>query len=356
MSCDSNSKQSRLAAVKCGIFRVASATAYTGTAVQAGVARALQKGDDLTYRLDRRASSVTYTAVSAINEGERLGVGEWGKWALGAVVPEAGAALKLANKGIKLASAPTAMAGSVAGDLSRKELKSSVVQTTRFLGFFKKKTDARAWTSHLTPALNWLDLPTPGAYRNVTASSGVVIKVKGKTWHNGTTTIKTPDGKRTITHLQSLTLPQQHYYFNRPLGDRELAGIVAGKNRPAAMKGYVGQISPLEGLAGPWRKTKRRLFKARIFTPPPGADKTGDDASPPPPRLNLGVVSRLPRPRELQQIYKQGVNYARAAEAIISRELPEAEPLVREGKHAVRDVADRARSARDRLRRRNKNA
>lgn len=116
------------------------------------------------------------------------------------------------------------------------------------------------WTSSLSGALNRLD--HLGRRRDVRASDGVVFELHGQTWHRGTTVVDTPGGQRTLTHLQSLTLPPSHYYFERALSNRQ-AVLIAGRGlEPHQVDGYLGQVSALESLVPVWSKLKHRMIKA----------------------------------------------------------------------------------------------
>ena len=68
-------------------------------------------------------------------------------------------------------------------------------------------------------------------------------------------------------HLQSMSLPQQHYYFSRCLSDNEAVGIVTGQKGfdPKYMEGYVGQISEVESLAPTWARTKKSLIRGQLL-------------------------------------------------------------------------------------------
>ena len=87
---------------------------------------------------------------------------------------------------------------------------------------------------------------------------------KLETWHRGTTVVKMPDGKRTITHLQSLAYPQTHYYFDRPISDETSVGIAANKIKPETVAGYVGRISELEGISPNWMMAKQSMIKSYL--------------------------------------------------------------------------------------------
>ena len=96
----------------------------------------------------------------------------------------------------------------------------------RHKSFFGGRATVRVWSSRLTPALNTLDIR--GLPVSVQASGGQMVESRGKTWHLGTTIVNTSQGRRTITHLQSMSLPGTHYYFDRTLHDKEAVGIITG--------------------------------------------------------------------------------------------------------------------------------
>jgi hypothetical protein len=101
-----------------------------------------------------------------------------------------------------------------------------------------------------------------------------MFESEGQTWHRGTTTVQTSlaqngdaGGQRTITHLQKLSLPGTHYYFDRPLSEQEVAGIVTGQKGFEArhLPGFAGQISELEALQPAWAGLKKGLIQAHLF-------------------------------------------------------------------------------------------
>lgn len=137
--------------------------------------------------------------------------------------------------------------------------------------FFPRSANlpVKVWSSHLTPLLNRLDAgPWP-----VQVSAGRMFELAGVTWHRGTVLVKTPQGERTLTHLQRLSLPACHYYFKRRLSDNETVGLIAGQKgfEPKSMAGYVGQISEVESLAPSWAAAKGQLIRAALlWDEPPG--------------------------------------------------------------------------------------
>ena len=92
-----------------------------------------------------------------------------------------------------------------------------------------------------------------------------MFRIGAKMWHRGTLVVKTGQGERTITHLQSLSLPNSHYYFNRPLADEQAVGLAAGQIDPATIPGYVGRVSPVEALCPIWNDTKHALIKTQLY-------------------------------------------------------------------------------------------
>lgn len=124
-------------------------------------------------------------------------------------------------------------------------------------------------SAKMTGFLNKLDLI--GSHRlgkNVVSSEGDIVRAaKGGAWHRGTSIIETPGGQRTITHLQSLKLPAQHYYFDRKLSDGEVAGLVSGQAKANRLPGYVGEVHAMENLVPSWGATKKAMITTRLYHP-----------------------------------------------------------------------------------------
>ncbi len=120
----------------------------------------------------------------------------------------------------------------------------------------------RLWQSRLTPLLNRADAGISRLQR----SDGVMVESQGQTWHRGTTVVKTTQGERTMTHLQSMTAPSTHYYFNRRLSDNETVGIITGQKgfEPKSLEGYAGQVGEVESLFPAWAQAKQGLIQAHL--------------------------------------------------------------------------------------------
>ncbi len=201
--------------------------------------------------------------------------------------------------------------GAVATGLARLSRPPGSAIEQRFFFANTSQVPARLWPSRLSPLLNRLDY---GPARLET-SEGLMVEVNGRSWHRGVVVVKTALGERTISHLQSLTLPAAHYYFNRRLADHETVGIIAGQKGfdPKYLDGYVGRISELEMLAPAWARLKKNLIRTQLYWDQvtPGGESPA--AQPPAPEKNGPIAdkgatksSRQPRlaqaPYPLQQV------------------------------------------------------
>jgi prenyltransferase beta subunit len=70
--------------------------------------------------------------------------------------------------------------------------------------------------------------------------------------------------KRTITHLQSLSYPAEHYYFDRRLSNRQAVALAGGQSEPETMPGFTGRVSKAEMLCPAWAGAKRALILAQL--------------------------------------------------------------------------------------------
>ncbi len=183
-------------------------------------------------------------------------------------IPYVGTALKVVKK-VELV---TGLAGDLAGFASRQEDVGQVMQDKRTLFFFKSQVPVTLWKSSLTGLINRQDVVGASRFsgKHITSSEGVMFRTGGKTWHRGTTVVNMPGGQRTMTHLQGLSMPGSHYYFDRPISDENAVGVAAGKVKPESVQGYVGQVSSLEALCPAWAQTKHSLLRTRLYWPPGG--------------------------------------------------------------------------------------
>ncbi|MFN8459285.1 MAG: hypothetical protein U0401_32310 [Anaerolineae bacterium] len=135
------------------------------------------------------------------------------------------------------------------------------------------RTVMRTWSSRLTPVLNAGDIfGQPGV--KIRSNGGMMWEHEGQVWHQGQTVAETSAGKRYITHLQRMSVPQTHYYFSGPLQDTEVAGLITENSnyQPRTIPGYAGQISEVEALCPTWADFKHAVIKTHLLwgdTPAP---------------------------------------------------------------------------------------
>lgn len=129
--------------------------------------------------------------------------------------------------------------------------------------------------SPLTPKTAYLlDQVTGG---RLLASDGCYFFESGRTWHCQSLTLHIGDESRTLTRLQSFSIPQREYFFDRPVvipGDREpeagertisiqrVIDLVKGDELPPAIPGFIGSVNELESLTM-LRPVKYLLFMAQ---------------------------------------------------------------------------------------------
>jgi hypothetical protein len=124
----------------------------------------------------------------------------------------------------------------------------------------------------------------------VLEANGYYFFEGGRTWHAQSTTFRVGDEPRTLTRVQSFSIPQREYYFDRPVtvpGDREPAegektipiqrviDTVKGDEEPDAIPGFIGSVNELEGVT-PLRSLKRSMFAANWLLVDPGERDGGD--------------------------------------------------------------------------------
>lgn len=160
---------------------------------------------------------------------------------------------------LRLGQTASVMAGTGLARLSRTD-EGEVERRVFFPN--SSRQPVNLWPSRLTSLFNRADAGiTP-----VKAGEGLMFEVGGKTWHRGTLTLQTTQGERTLTHLQSLSLPSTHYYFDRPLTDNEAVGVVTGQKgfEPKQLPGYAGQVSEVEGLCPAWAGVKHSFIQTHL--------------------------------------------------------------------------------------------
>ena len=235
-----------------------SATPYTR--LLAGTPKSSAPGEDSNRRAGwaavRRAGTVAAVAIGAAS----------GRVATGALARVSAPARALLAA-VKLSDKISSDLGNAAGKLSADGSAGQVEQETRRFFFFKGKRQVPFWTSKLTPLLNRPDAVVGLRKREIVSSSGVMFQAGGKTWHQGNTVVKVDGRERNVTHLQSLSLPARHVFFDRPLSKTQAVDIATGKTRAGQVPGFKGQVSPAESITLIWAGTKQGLIRAQIYWP-----------------------------------------------------------------------------------------
>jgi hypothetical protein len=98
-----------------------------------------------------------------------------------------------------------------------------------------------------------------GASR-VLAGKGSYFHESGRTWHCNSTTYRVGDMAKTLTHIQSLSLPNREYFFDRELQPQDVVDLVLGDRDPDTMPGYIGACNEIDGLLGVTKGIKRMMY------------------------------------------------------------------------------------------------
>jgi hypothetical protein len=303
MSCETKNGQAAKCAATAGVSKPASKGAQVTGMFNAALKKTGQWGQaavDQAYerraKVDQMIAPVADKALTAMNTANQYNVDSIGSaLVLNKIKKTAlGVPLKTLLMYAGVSKRATSLVTNKVEGLSREKAVQTIIADKPVLYFFKRKIAVTCWQSGMTPVLNRMD--TAGFKKeDVVSSKGISMSFKGTTWHRGISMVKTPGGNRTITHLQSLTFPAKHYYFDRPLSPKETVGIVSGQSGyyPTSMNGFIGQIGEGEQLAIPWSQAKSQLIRSRILHPPQGTEPNS-----PPPRRPPGY--RPPRVGEVQ--------------------------------------------------------
>jgi hypothetical protein len=309
VSCETNSnKVGRLAGTRAGISATACKFSRTvGAVVESARQASIRTGQtfapvseaalDFVDRQGFGASLMRSKAVKGAAVGAALGAmlaadqrdrrgspsqkpakGDPDAWmaAMGLGGRSPGGTVARAALAVELVGRTSTKVGSMIGQASRQEQVGAAGRRIAYgpLGIRLGETRQKVplFSSSMTGLLNRLDwIGMPKA--KVKSGDGVVFETNGRTWHRGISTADTPAGERTITHLQSLSLPAAHYYFNQPVTDEQAVGIAntcptsgAGqKVRPETIPGYVGTVTRFESLAPGWGGVKHAMIKNALY-------------------------------------------------------------------------------------------
>lgn len=108
-------------------------------------------------------------------------------------------------------------------------------------------------------------------------AKGYYFFESGKTWHCQSMTVQLGDMPKTLTKVQSYSIPHREFYFDRPIfvpeeeGHQPEAGqkvihiqrvidTVMGDDNPDAIPGFIGSVNELEDISGSVGNLKRVFF------------------------------------------------------------------------------------------------
>jgi hypothetical protein len=289
MSCDRNVKLAAAGSRTAGLPALGSKVSHTTGILLQKMNRASDRADQVADRVGQlttpvttaltrpkaapalKKAAVSATTATVLSDGKPSGhrrilntATRGGMMAAAALLPPARAGVRI----VKTVDGISAAAGAVAAATTMTDEAGEVTREKRSLIFFKSTQRTSLWKSGLTNSINKRDVIGTLNKDNVLSSDGVMFETGGKAWHRGTSVVKMPSGKRTITHLQSLNVMAGHFYFDRELPDEQAVGVANGQINPETIAGYVGRITAAESLCPALANSKRLLLLARLHWPP----------------------------------------------------------------------------------------
>ena len=162
---------------------------------------------------------------------------------------------------IQASEGVTGALGTGLAALSQTDKAGTALREKRSLLFFKSKQPVSLWKSRLTPLLNRRNVMASG---QIETNEGVMFTLRGTTWHRGTVTFETEQGRRTITQLQSLQYPQNQHFFDRQISDQHAVDLAAGQVKPETIPGFAGRVSKTEALCPAWAGVKKAMILTHL--------------------------------------------------------------------------------------------
>jgi hypothetical protein len=91
-------------------------------------------------------------------------------------------------------------------------------------------------------------------------AKGFYFHEAGRTWHSHTATYRVGDVAKTLTHIQSLSLPNREYFFDRELAPQDVVDMVLGDRDPDTIPGFIGACNEIDGVLGVTKSIKRLMY------------------------------------------------------------------------------------------------
>ncbi len=96
----------------------------------------------------------------------------------------------------------------------------------------------------------------------VSQAKGYYFHESGRTWHCQTMSIQLPDQTRTLTRVNSFSIPHREFYFDRDIAPQKVVDVVMGDVDPDTIPGFMGRTNELENATPVIGVLKRTLFAA----------------------------------------------------------------------------------------------
>jgi hypothetical protein len=111
----------------------------------------------------------------------------------------------------------------------------------------------------------------------VLESKGFYFHESGRTWHCNSTTYRVGDTPKTLTHIQSLSIPNREYFFDRELQPQDVIDLVLGDRDPDTIPGYIGSCNEIDGVLGFTQGIKRLLYVGNWLLVDEGERDAGEE-------------------------------------------------------------------------------
>jgi hypothetical protein len=130
--------------------------------------------------------------------------------------------------------------------------------------------------SPISPRVGRAQARILGASR-VLESRGFYFHESGRTWHCNSTTYRVGDTPKTLTHIQSLSIPNREYFFDRELQPQDVVDLVLGDRDPDTIPGYIGSCNEIDGVLGFTKAIKRLLYVGNWLLVDEGERDAGEE-------------------------------------------------------------------------------
>jgi hypothetical protein len=140
-------------------------------------------------------------------------------------------------------------------------------------------------------------------------AEGYYFHESGRTWHYQTMTVQMPDQARTLTRINSFSIPNREFYFDRPIPPQKVVDLVLGDVDPDTLPGYIGSTNELENATNVIGPIKRALFAANWLLVDESERDGGQAGYVDYDALIQGKKASSSMPTRVTPVYDYGVNH-----------------------------------------------